>query len=66
MNDPLIAPAGRSPLPPRASSIDLEDSEHLVQPDHDTSYASVDDLSAPFRGTPLFYTRGIPRQEVVA
>src|SRR5436309_4422603 len=25
------------PLPPRASSIDLKDSEHLVQPDHDTS-----------------------------
>src|SRR6266702_5447201 len=25
------------PIPPRASSIDLKDSEHLMQPDHDTS-----------------------------
>src|SRR5262249_23614616 len=28
-----VRPAGRCPLPPGASSIDLEDSEHLMQPD---------------------------------
>src|SRR5687768_8002784 len=37
INNPLEPADLRGPLPPRASSIDLKDSEHLMQPDHDTS-----------------------------
>src|SRR5687767_6912329 len=38
INNPLEPADLCGPLPPRASSIDLKDSEHLMQPDHDTSY----------------------------
>jgi hypothetical protein len=34
---PPAVPRWCGPLPPRASSINLEDSEQFVQPDHDTS-----------------------------
>ena len=37
INKPLEPADQCGPLPPRASSIDLKDSEHLMQPDHDTS-----------------------------
>ena len=37
INNPLEPADLCGPLPPRASSIDLKDSEHFMQPDHDTS-----------------------------